>query len=209
MNKQGIITVISGFSGAGKGTVVRQLVEQNDYVVSVSATTREPRTGEVDGVHYFFKTNEEFEEMIQRGELMEHAGYVDHYYGTPKEYVMQQLSQGTDVILEIEMQGALQIKENYPEAVLVFLTPPSYDELRSRLLGRGTETEEVIAKRLQRAAEECVYLEKYDYIVVNEDLDTCVEQIHQLIQSVHLKRKYRQGLIDEITKDFAAHTGAL
>lgn len=206
MNKQGIITVISGFSGAGKGTVVRQLVEQYDYVVSVSATTREPRAGEVDGVHYFFKTNAEFEEMIQRGELMEHAGYVDHYYGTPKEYVMQQLAQGTDVILEIEMQGALQIKENYPEAVLVFLTPPSYDELRSRLLGRGTETEEVIAKRLQRAAEECVFLEKYDYIVVNSDLDTCVEQVHQLIQSVHLKRKYRQDLINEITEDFASHS---
>lgn len=206
MNKQGIITVISGFSGAGKGTVVRQLVEQYDYVVSVSATTREPRAGEVDGVHYFFKTNAEFEEMIQRGELMEHAGYVDHYYGTPKEYVMQQLAQGTDVILEIEMQGALQVKENYPEAVLVFLTPPSYDELRSRLLGRGTETEEVIAKRLQRAAEECVFLEKYDYIVVNSDLDTCVEQVHQLIQSVHLKRKYRQDLINEITEDFASHS---
>lgn len=209
MNKQGIITVISGFSGAGKGTVVRRLVEQYNYVVSVSATTREPRAGEVDGVHYFFKTNAEFEEMIQRGELMEHAGYVDHYYGTPKEYVMQQLEQGTDVILEIEMQGALQVKENYPEAVLVFLTPPSYDELRSRLLGRGTETEVVIAKRLQRAAEECAYLEKYDYIVVNGDLDTCVEQVHQLIQSVHLKQKYRKGLIDEITKDFAAHNGQL
>ena len=206
MNKQGIITVISGFSGAGKGTVVRQLVEQYDYVVSVSATTREPRAGEVDGVHYFFKTNAEFEEMIQRVGLMEHAGYVDHYYGTPKEYVMQQLAQGTDVILEIEMQGALQVKENYPEAVLVFLTPPSYDELRSRLLGRGTETEEVIAKRLQRAAEECVFLEKYDYIVVNSDLDTCVEQVHQLIQSVHLKRKYRQDLINEITEDFASHS---
>lgn len=205
MNKKGIITVISGFSGAGKGTVVRRLVEQYNYVVSVSATTREPRAGEVDGVHYFFKTNEEFEEMIQQGDLMEHAGYVDHYYGTPKEYVMQQLEQGNDVILEIEMQGALQIKENYPEAVLVFLTPPSYDELRSRLLGRGTETEDVIAKRLHRAAEECVYMEKYDYIVVNEDLGICVEQIHQLIQSVHLKRKYRQGLIDEITADFAAN----
>lgn len=207
MSKQGIITVISGFSGAGKGTVVRQLVQRYDYVVSVSATTREPRAGEIDGVHYFFKTNAEFEEMIQQGKLMEHAGYVDHYYGTPKEYVMQQLAQGTDVILEIEMQGALQIKENYPEAVLVFLTPPSYSELRNRLVGRGTETEEVIARRLQRAAEECAYLEKYDYIVVNNELDPCVEQIHQLIQSIHLKREYRQGLIDEITEDFAAHAG--
>ncbi len=206
MNKQGIITVISGFSGAGKGTVVRQLVRRYDYVVSVSATTREPRAGEIDGVHYFFKTNAEFEEMIQQGKLMEHAGYVDHYYGTPKEYVMQQLAQGTDVILEIEMQGALQIKENYPEAVLVFLTPPSYDELRKRLVGRGTETEEVIARRLQRAAEECAFLEKYDYIVVNNELDPCVEQVHQLIQSVHLKQEYRKGLIDDITKDFAAHT---
>lgn len=206
MSKSGIITVISGFSGAGKGTVVRELVKKQDYVVSVSATTREPRPGEVDGKHYFFKTNEEFEEMIQKGQLMEHAGYVDHYYGTPKAYVMQQLEQGKDVILEIEMQGALQIKENFPEAVLVFLTPPSYSELHDRLIGRGTETEEVIAKRLLRAAEECVYLEKYDYIVVNQELESCVEQVHQLIQSVHLKREYQQDLIKQITADFTGHT---
>lgn len=205
MSKSGIITVISGFSGAGKGTVVRELVKKQNYVVSVSATTREPRPGEVDGEHYFFKTNEEFEAMIQKGQLMEHAGYVDHYYGTPKDYVMQQLGQGKDVILEIEMQGALQIKENFPEAVLVFLTPPSYVELHDRLVGRGTETEEVIAKRLQRAAEECIYLEKYDYIVVNQELTSCVEQVHQLIQSVHLKREYQQDLIEQITADFTGH----
>lgn len=206
MSKSGIITVISGFSGAGKGTVVRELVKKQDYVVSVSATTREPRPGEIHGEHYFFKTNEEFEEMIQKDQLMEHAGYVDHYYGTPKDYVMQQLEQGKDVILEIEMQGALQVKENFPEAVLVFLTPPSYSELHERLVGRGTETEEVIDKRLQRAAEECIYLEKYDYIVVNKELDTCVEQVHQLVQSIHLKREYQQDLIDQITADFTSHT---
>lgn len=205
MSKSGIITVISGFSGAGKGTVVRELVKKQDYVVSVSATTREPRPGEIHGEHYFFKTNEEFEEMIQKDQLMEHAGYVDHYYGTPKDYVMQQLEQGKDVILEIEMQGALQVKKNFPEAVLVFLTPPSYSELHERLVGRGTETEEIIDKRLQRAAEECIYLGKYDYIVVNKELDTCVEQVHQLVQSIHLKREYQQDLIDQITADFTSH----
>ena len=208
MSKKGIITVISGFSGAGKGTVVRRLVDQYGYVVSVSATTREPREGEIDGVHYFFKTNAEFEEMIQQGELMEHAGYVGHYYGTPRGYVMQQLDQGRDVILEIEMQGALQIKKNFPEAVLVFLTTPSYEELRNRLSGRGTETEEVIARRLQRASEECAYLSEYDYIVVNEEVDACVEQVHQLIRSVHLKSGYQRELIDRITAEFSVSAGS-
>lgn len=208
MSKRGIITVVSGFSGAGKGTIVRELVDQYGYVVSVSATTREPREGEIDGVHYFFKTNAEFEEMIQQGELMEHAGYVDHYYGTPKTYVMEQLERGNDVILEIEMQGALQIKQNFPEAVLVFLTPPSYEELKKRLVGRGTETEDVIAKRLERAAQECTYMQKYDYIVVNEEIADCVENVHRLIQSVHFKREYQQELMTRITEDFSAHVGS-
>lgn len=208
MSKRGVITVVSGFSGAGKGTIVRKLVDQYGYVVSVSATTREPREGEVDGVHYFFKTNAEFEEMIQQGKLMEHAGYVDHYYGTPKEYVMQHLEKGIDVILEIEMQGALQIKQNFPEAVLVFLTPPSYEELKNRLMGRGTETEEVIAKRLQRASEECEYLQKYDYIVVNEEVDVCAEQVHQLIQSVHLRRDHQQELMNRIITEFSEQGGS-
>ncbi len=205
MSEKGVITVISGFSGAGKGTIVKKLVDQYDYAVSISATTRAPREGEVDGVHYFFQTNEEFEEMIRQNKLMEYAGYVDHYYGTPSDYVLQKLDQGIDVILEIEMQGALQIKKRFPEAVLVFITPPSYEELKARLIGRGTESEEVIAKRLHRAAEECAYMEKYDYIVINDVLDACVEQVHQLVQSVHLKREQQQALITKISSDFADH----
>lgn len=204
MSKQGVITVISGFSGAGKGTIVRRLVEKYGYVVSISATTRSPREGEQEGVHYFFRTKEEFEEMIRENQLLEYAKFVDNYYGTPKDYVMQKLDQGIDVILEIEMQGALQIKECYPEVTLVFVTPPSADELRKRLTGRGTETGEVIEKRLARAVEECDYMEQYDYIIVNDDLEECVEQMHRLIQSVHFKRENQRALIRQITEDFSS-----
>lgn len=202
MNKKGIITVISGFSGAGKGTIVRELVEKYDYAISISATTRVPRDGEQDGVHYFFRTREEFEQMIRNDQLMEYAQYVDNYYGTPKDYVMQQLDKGIDVILEIEMQGALQVKERFPEVTLVFVTPPSAEELRRRLTTRGTETPEVIEKRLARAKEECAFMEKYDYIVVNDKLDECVEQIHQLIRSVHLAEEHQRELIGSICHDF-------
>lgn len=202
MNKKGIITVISGFSGAGKGTIVRELVEKYNYAISISATTRAPRDGEQDGVHYFFRTREEFEQMIKDGQLMEHARYVDNYYGTPKDYVMQQLDKGIDVILEIEMQGALQVKERFPEVTLVFVTPPSAEELRRRLTTRGTESPEVIEKRLARAKEECAFMEKYDYIVVNDELDECVEQMHQLIQSVHLAEEHQQELIGSICHEF-------
>lgn len=202
MNKKGIITVISGFSGAGKGTIVRELVEKYDYAISISATTRVPRDGEQDGVHYFFRTREEFEQMIRNDQLMEYAQYVDNYYGTPKDYVMRQLDKGIDVILEIEMQGALQVKERFPEVTLVFVTPPSAEELRRRLTTRGTETPEVIEKRLARAKEECAFMEKYDYIVVNDKLDECVEQIHQLIQSVHLAEEHQRELIGSICHDF-------
>lgn len=204
MSKQGVITVISGFSGAGKGTIVKRLVEKYGYVVSISATTRSPREGEQEGVHYFFRTKEEFEEMIRENQLLEYAKFVDNYYGTPKDYVMQKLDQGIDVILEIEMQGALQIKECYPEVTLVFVTPPSADELRKRLTGRGTETGEVIEKRLARAVEECDYMEQYDYIIVNDDLEECVEQMHRLIQSVHFKRENQRALIRQITEDFSS-----
>ena len=205
MSKQGVIAVISGFSGAGKGTVVKGLVDQYQYALSVSVTTREPREGEQHGVHYFFQSNEEFEQMIKEDRLMEYAGYVDHYYGTPKDFVMQKAEQGIDVILEIEMQGALQIKKKFPEAVLVFITPPSYEELKKRLVGRGTETQDVIEKRLHRAAEECIYMDQYDYIVVNDDLKTCVEQIHCLIQSVHLMKDNQTALSSQIKADFAKH----
>lgn len=203
MAEKGVLTVISGFSGAGKGTVVKELVRRYQYGLSISATTRSPREGEVDGREYFFKTREEFEQMIREDALIEYARYVDNYYGTPKDYVMQQLEQGKDVILEIEMQGALHVREVFDDVNLIFLTPPSAAVLEERLRGRGTETEEVICKRLNRAKEECDYMAQYDYIVVNDDLDRCVEQMHQLIQSLHCTRTHRRELIAAISEDFA------
>lgn len=202
MSGRGVIAVISGFSGAGKGTVVEQLVKKYGYTVSVSATTREPRSGEVEGVNYFFKSKEAFEEMIEKGELIEYAQYVEHYYGTPKAYVMEQIEQGRDVLLEIEMQGALAVKEKFPEVSLIFITPPSAKELRARLEKRGTESEEVIAKRIARAGEECAYMPDYDYIVVNDDLEQCVLQMHRLLQSIHFSKNNQKDLIEKITKDF-------
>ena len=186
LSQKGIIIVVSGFSGAGKGTVMKALTAKYDkYALSISATTRNPRPGEENGREYFFVSNEEFEKLIKENGLIEHAGYVDHYYGTPRKFVEDQLDAGKDVILEIEIQGALQIKEQYPEAVLLFIMPPSAMELKKRLTGRGTETEEVIAQRLKRAKEESVGIEKYDYIVVNDDLDECVEEVHHIISAAH------------------------
>ena len=155
MERQGILAVVSGFSGAGKGTLMKELLRRYDnYALSISATTRSPREGEVDGREYFFVSKERFQQMIEEGSLVEYAQYVNHYYGTPKEYVMRQMAQGKDVILEIEIQGALKVKKRFPEALLLFVTPPSAEELCRRLVGRGTETIEVINARLRRAAEE-------------------------------------------------------
>lgn len=194
--------MISGFSGAGKGTVVKQLLQQYDYGLSISATTRSPREGEQDGREYFFKTKEEFEEMIREHQLIEYAQYVGNYYGTPKEYVVQQLEQGKDVILEIEMQGALHVREIIPEVNLIFLTPPTVDELERRLVGRGTETAEVIKERMARAKEESDYMKDYDYIVINDDLDECVENVHHLIRSLHYKREQQESFIQKIKQEF-------
>lgn len=202
MHKKGIIAVISGFSGAGKGTIVNRLVQDYGYAISISATTRQPREGEIDGKHYFFKSKENFENMIKENELIEYAKYCDNYYGTPKDYVFEQINNGIDVLLEIEMQGALQVKKDFPDVSLIFITPPSAGELRKRLEGRGTETAEVIEKRLARAVEECGYMPEYDYIMVNDDLDTCVKEIHQLLQSLHFSVKNQVDLIEEITADF-------
>ena len=184
MRERGILTVISGFSGAGKGTLVKKLIEEYDnYALSISMTTRKPREGEVDGVHYFFIDRESFEKNIADGKMLEHAEYVGNYYGTPKEYVEQQLSAGKDVILEIEYLGAFQVKKMMPEALLVFVTPPSAEELHKRLKGRGTESDEVIKNRMVRATEEADIVEKYEYILLNDDLDTCVRETHEIIQN--------------------------
>lgn len=185
---QGILTVISGFSGAGKGTVTRKILEQYDnYALSISATTRDPREGEENGREYFFKTAEEFEKMIAKDELIEYAKYVNNYYGTPKMYVQEQLQKGKDVILEIEIQGALKVKEKYPDTLLLFITPPSAQELKNRLIRRGTEEMDVIEKRMKTAAWEAQFMDQYDYIVINNELQTCVEELHAIIQSEHKK----------------------
>jgi guanylate kinase len=204
MNKKGILTVVSGFSGAGKGTVMRELLNQYDYGLSISATTRSPRAGEVDGKEYFFLTRDRFESMIEQNELIEWAEYVGNYYGTPKQYVEDQLSLGKDVILEIEIQGALKIKEQFEDALLLFIAPPTADELKRRLVKRGTEDIETINKRLIRAYEEAAFMNHYDYIVVNDDLNTCVKQIHQIIQNEHCKSSKIQEFIDEITNELEA-----
>ncbi len=202
MPKKGIIAIISGFSGAGKGTVVNELVRRYGYSISISATTRPPRDGETDGKEYFFKTREEFEQMIKEGKLIEYAKYVDNYYGTPKDYVISQINNGKDVLLEIEMQGALQVKENFPDVSLVFITPPNAAELKKRLINRGTETTDIIDKRIARAVEECSYMDKYDYIMVNDDLDKCVVQMHELLQSIHFTKNNQIQLIESISSNF-------
>lgn len=191
MESKGILIVVSGFSGAGKGTIMKRLLEKYDnYALSVSATTRNPRPGEEDGREYFFKTVDEFEKMIAKDELIEYARYVDNYYGTPRDYVERQLEAGKDVILEIEIQGALKVKEKFPDTLLLFVTPPSACELKNRLVGRGTETMDVIEFRLRRAVEESEFMEKYDYLMVNDDLEECVDEVHRVIQEEH-KRSFR------------------
>ncbi len=201
MNK-GSLVVVSGFSGAGKGTLMKNLLAKyNNYALSISCTTRKPREGELDGREYFFKTKEEFEEMISKDELVEYARYVDNYYGTPKEFVRSQLDAGKDVLLEIEIQGALKIKEKFPDAVLVFITPPSGEELKSRLIGRGTESPEVVEKRLQRAVQESEGVEAYDYILINDDIDTCTEKLHNLIRAQHERAAQHIDIIENVRKD--------
>lgn len=203
--KKGILIVVSGFSGAGKGTLMKKMLSEYDnYALSISATTRNPRVGEVDGREYFFKTVEEFEGMIARDDLIEYARYVDNYYGTPKNYVMEQLEAGKDVVLEIEIQGALKIKEKYPDALLLFVTPPSAEELKARLIGRGTESMDVIESRMKRAVEEAEGMDKYDYLVVNDDLDTCVKEMHQIIQAEHNKAFRNAKFIAQIKKELEA-----
>ncbi len=192
MKGEGLLIVISGFSGAGKGTLMKRLVEDyQDYALSVSMTTRAPRPGETEGKEYFFATREQFEARIDQEGFIEYASYCGNYYGTPRDYVKTQLEAGKDVILEIEIQGAMKIKGKYPDAILLFVLPPSAKALYERLVGRGTETKEVIEKRLLRAAEEAVGIEGYDYIIVNDDLEQCVVKLHQLLQNSH------QGKVEE------------
>ncbi|MCR4658078.1 MAG: guanylate kinase [Lachnospiraceae bacterium] len=199
MAERGVLTVVSGFAGSGKGTVVSELLSRYDnYALSISATTRSPREGEEEGVHYFFVSREKFEEMIENGDLLEHACYVSNYYGTPKSYVEKMLSEGKDVILEIECQGAVSVKERFPDTLLIFIMPPEAQEIYNRLKKRGTETEEVIMKRMQRSFEEASYIERYDYLVINDDLEACIGSIHGIIRSAHFKVDRCAEKIDNI-----------
>ena len=199
MERKGILVVVSGFSGSGKGTIMKELLSRYDnYALSISATTRSPREGEQDGREYFFKTREEFEEMIAADALIEHACYVENYYGTPRAYVEEQLALGKDVILEIEIQGALQIRKRFPDTLLLFISPPDARTLEKRLVGRGTESMDVIENRLSRPVEEAEGIESYDYFSINDDLNTCVEQVHRLIQGEHSRVSRSLELINEI-----------
>ena len=201
MREKGILIVVSGFSGSGKGTIMKELLKQYDnYALSISATTRNPRPGEKDGREYFFKTVEDFEKMIAKEELIEYARYVDNYYGTPRAYVEEQLDAGKDVILEIEIQGALKVKEKFPETLLLFVTPPSAAELRRRLEGRGTETQDVIESRLSRAAQEAEGMDAYDYLIIHDDRPEGVQQMHEIIQGEH-RRSFRNHTFIEHMKE--------
>ena len=202
MKEKGLLTVVSGFSGAGKGTLMKGLLSKYDnYALSVSMTTRAPRPGEENGREYFFITREQFEKNIADGKLIEHAQYVGNYYGTPKDYVFEQLEAGKDVLLEIEIQGALQIKKKFPEALLLFVTTKDAQTLVNRLKCRGTEEEDVIIKRLKRAAEESEGIEEYEYLIVNDDLDTCIEDMNDIIQKAKLRADRNKEFIEKIRKE--------
>ena len=196
--EKGVLLIISGSSGSGKGTIVERLVDDLGYRVSISATTRNQRPNEENGVHYFFKTKEEFEKMIEAGELLEHACFCDNYYGTPKEYVERQLWEGNNIILEIEVQGALQVKKKYNDAVLIFTMPPTIAELRRRLVNRGTEDMETIDKRIKRAEEELEYLPQYDYIVINDTVEQAVRDVDCIVRA----EKMRCGRNPELKNKF-------
>jgi len=200
MDKRGILVVVSGFSGAGKGTIMKRLLEDysDSYALSISATTRSPRPGERHGREYFFVSKEEFEEMIEEDALIEYARYVNNYYGTPKDYVFRELEAGRDVILEIEIQGALKVKEAYPDTLLLFVSPPSAGELKDRLMNRGTEDIAAIESRLNRAWQEAQGVENYDYFVINDDLEECVQEINNIIKNEHARVARNHAVIENI-----------
>ncbi|MDQ0159148.1 guanylate kinase [Alkalibacillus salilacus] len=189
-DEKGILFILSGPSGVGKGTVRKALFDQDPALAySISVTTRHPREGEEDGVDYFFKTKEEVKKMIEHNELIEYAEYVGNYYGTPKTYVEETLAQGRDVFLEIEVQGALQVKENFPEGVFIFLFPPSLEELKNRIINRGTEDQSIVRNRLYEAKKEIEMMDAYDYVVVNDDINSAVRRIESIVESEHCKRE--------------------
>lgn len=198
--KQGRIIILSGPSGVGKGTVLKQVMQSDDSLrFSVSATTRPIRPNEIDGVHYFFMDKAHFEGMIERGELLEHANYAGNYYGTPEKTVNDALAQGMSVVLEIEVQGALQVMRRRPDAISIFVAPPSFAELRHRLLTRGDTAPEIAERRLAIAREECLAAEQYQYIVVNDTVEHAAAQIRAILAAEDCRSKYRfQSLKEEL-----------
>ena len=200
--RNGLLLVISGPSGVGKGTLVNALMERNQKIkMSVSATTREPRPGEIEGVHYFFKTEEEFKEMVDRGEFLEYIHvFGSKYYGTPRSFVEQQLASGYDVILEIDVQGAMKVKQSFPDAVLMFITAPSMSEIKSRLIGRGTETMEQVEKRFATAFEEIKMIPQYDYVIINDVVDVAVHHMEAILEAERC-RTSRSNYLSESIED--------
>lgn len=189
MTKRGMLIVLSGPSGVGKGTVRKAIFDQpgNDFQYSISMTTRKPRPGEVNGKDYFFVSKEEFEQKIQAGEMLEYAKYVDNYYGTPLKWVNDTLDAGKDVFLEIEVNGAMQVRSKSPNGVFIFLTPPDLMELKQRLIHRGTDSMEVINKRIKKAFSEIEMMQNYDYAVVNDEVPNAVEKVKEIIRSERVR----------------------
>lgn len=202
MKKRGLLIVVSGFAGSGKGTLMKRLTgDYDNYALSVSMTTRKPRPGEMHGREYFFVSKEEFEQKIEDGGLIEYAVYVENYYGTPRSYVEEQMAAGRNVVLEIEIQGALKVKERFPDAVLIFVLPPSVRELYRRLRDRGTEAEDVIGKRMRRAAEEADNIDKYDYIIINDEVEESVRRLHSLIEAARFTPGRNEEFIRGMKED--------
>ncbi len=194
----GLLVVVSGPAGVGKGTIVRKMLEKDPrFVLSVSATSRGPRPNESEGKSYFYKTRAQFEEMIKNNELIEWVEYCGNYYGTPRDFVCNEIEKGNVVILEIEVEGALNVKRLFPDCVLCFIIPPDFRELEKRLRGRGTDTEDAITKRLARAKEEFEYLEEYDYLILNDCIDNAAERFFSIIQAEQMRTKRNQSLINK------------
>lgn len=204
MSERGLLIVLSGPSGVGKGTVRKAIFESegNEFEYSISMTTRKMREGEVEGLDYFFRSREEFEALIQAGKMLEYAEYVGNYYGTPLDYVNQTLDEGKDVFLEIEVQGAMKVKEQVPNGVFIFLTPPDFDELKSRIVNRGTDDLAVIDERMKVAREEVEMMRHYDYAVVNDKVELAVDRIKKIIESEHYRVDRVIDRYEKMLKEF-------
>ncbi|MCR4606052.1 MAG: guanylate kinase [Eubacterium sp.] len=207
MSKKGVLCVMSGFSGAGKGTIVGELLKKSDYQLSISCTTRKPREGEQNGREYFFVSRDEFEKMIASGDMIEYAEYAGNYYGTPKKAVNDWLMEGKEVILEIEVQGGMQVRKLFPDAVLIFVVPPSATELHNRLKNRGTENDDQIRLRLEQTTREVSYIKDYDYMIINENLDDAVEQIDGIINNQKSKPAFAEDTINKLKQELSELSG--